>query len=80
MRIDADEFAVAIGVTVAGAKHARLDVAHDRAGIAADLVVGLRLGHGLDIGHMRLLGPPVRTGREAVYRPPIFISIHTITR
>ncbi len=40
MRIDADELAVAIGVAVAGAEHARLDEAHDRTGIAADLVVG----------------------------------------
>ena len=38
VRIDAIEFAIAIAVAVAGAKGARLDVAHHRACIAADLV------------------------------------------
>src|SRR5690348_6533415 len=38
MRIDANQLAVVIGVAVAGPRRARLDVAHDRTGIAADLV------------------------------------------
>src|SRR5580700_6397676 len=38
MRINAHELAVVIGVAVAGASRPRLDVAHHRAGIAADLV------------------------------------------
>ena len=41
MRIDADQFAVAVGVTIASAGHARADVAKHRAGIAADFIVGL---------------------------------------
>src|SRR3981081_3232638 len=40
MRVDAHQLAVVIGVAVAGARRPRLDVAHHRAGIAADLVVG----------------------------------------
>ena len=40
MRIDAHQLAVVIGIAVAGARRARLDVAHHWAGIAADLVVG----------------------------------------
>ena len=40
MRIDADELALVIGIAVAGARRARLDVAHHRTGIAADLVGG----------------------------------------
>ena len=40
MRIDAHQFAVVIGIAIAGARRARLDVAHHRTGIAADLVVG----------------------------------------
>src|SRR5229473_2044347 len=40
MGIDPHQFAVVIGVTIAGARRAWLDVAHHRAGIAADLVVG----------------------------------------
>src|SRR5579863_208829 len=38
MRIDAHQLAVVIGVAVAGSRRARLDVAHHRTGIAADLV------------------------------------------
>ena len=38
MRIDAHQFAVVIGIAIAGARRARLDVAHHRTGIAADLV------------------------------------------
>ena len=38
MRIDAHQLAVVISVAVARAGRARLDVAHHRAGIAADLV------------------------------------------
>jgi hypothetical protein len=38
MRIDADQFAIMIGIAIAGARRARLDVAHHRTGIAADLV------------------------------------------
>ena len=41
MRIDAHQLAVLVGVAVAGARHARPDVAHHRTGVAADLVVGL---------------------------------------
>ncbi len=44
MRIDANQLAVLIGIAVAGARGARLDVAHHRARIAADLVAG-RGGH-----------------------------------
>jgi hypothetical protein len=40
MRIDAHQFAVVIGITIAGARRTRLDVAHHRTGIAADLVGG----------------------------------------
>jgi hypothetical protein len=40
MGIDAHQFAIVIGVTIAGARRTRLDVAHDGASIAADLVVG----------------------------------------
>ena len=40
MRIDAHQFAIVIGIAIAGARRARLDVAHDRTGIAADLVGG----------------------------------------
>ena len=39
MRIDAHQFAIVIGVAIARARRARLDVAHHRTGIAADLVV-----------------------------------------
>ena len=38
MRIDAHQFAVVIGIAIARAGRARLDVAHHRTGIAADLV------------------------------------------
>ena len=41
--IDAHQFAIVVGVTIACASHAWPDVAEHRAGIAADLVV--RLGH-----------------------------------
>jgi hypothetical protein len=40
MGIDAHQLAIMIGVAVAGAGRARLDVAHHRASIAADLVGG----------------------------------------
>src|SRR5581483_6114884 len=40
MRIDADELTVVVGVAIAGARRTRLDVAHHRTGIAADLVGG----------------------------------------
>ncbi|MFK4603852.1 hypothetical protein ABIF57_003304 [Bradyrhizobium diazoefficiens] len=40
VRIDANELAVVIGIAIAGARRARLDVAHHRTGIAADLVGG----------------------------------------
>jgi hypothetical protein len=40
MGIDAHQLAIVIGVTVAGAGRARLDVAHHGARIAADLVGG----------------------------------------
>ena len=40
MRIDPHQFAIVIGIAIAGACRARPDVAHHRAGIAADLVVG----------------------------------------
>ena len=43
MRIDAHEFAVAVGVAVAGASHAEADVTGDRTGVAADLVGAFRL-------------------------------------
>ena len=39
--IDADQFAVAVGVTVAGSGHARTDVAKHRASVAADFIVDL---------------------------------------
>jgi hypothetical protein len=41
-RIDTDQFAVFIGVAVTRARPARRDVAHDGAGIAADLVAFAR--------------------------------------
>ena len=40
MRIDAHQFAIVIGIAIARARRARLDVAHHRTGIAADLVAG----------------------------------------
>jgi hypothetical protein len=40
MGIDAHQLAIVMGITVAGAGRARLDVAHHRARIAADLVGG----------------------------------------
>src|SRR3982074_1840244 len=40
VRVNAHQLAVVMGVAVAGARRPRLDVAHHRAGIAADLVVG----------------------------------------
>ena len=43
MRIDAHQLAVLVGVAVAGAGHAGPDVTHHRAGVAADLVVGVSL-------------------------------------
>src|ERR1700733_14454927 len=43
MRIDAHQLAVVIGVAVARPGRARLDVAHHRTGIAADLVGGRRV-------------------------------------
>ena len=39
MRIDAHQPAVLVGVAVASAGEAGADVAHDRTGVAADLVV-----------------------------------------
>ena len=48
MRIDTHQFAVVIGVAIARAGRARLDVAHHRTGIAADLVAtvgGRRISH-----------------------------------
>jgi hypothetical protein len=38
MRIDAHQFAVVVGIAIAGPRRSRLDVAHHRTGIAADLV------------------------------------------
>ena len=43
MRIDPHQLAILVGVAVARAGHAGPDVAQHRAGVAADLVVGL--GH-----------------------------------
>jgi len=45
MRIDAYQFAIVIGVTIARARRARFDVAHHRTGIAADLVA--TFGHSI---------------------------------
>jgi len=48
MRIDTHQFTVVVGVAIARAGRARLDVAHHRTGIAADLVAtagGRRIGH-----------------------------------
>ena len=47
MRIDAHQLAVVIGIAIACARSARLDVAHHRTGIAADLVAtgDGRIGH-----------------------------------
>jgi hypothetical protein len=48
MRIDAYQFAIVIGVAIAGPRRARLDVTHHRTGIAADLIAdrgGCRFGY-----------------------------------
>jgi hypothetical protein len=40
MRIDAHQFAIVIGIAIAGTRRPRLDVTHHWTGIAADLVGG----------------------------------------
>ncbi len=56
VRIDAHQLAIVVGVAIAGAGRARLDVAHHRAGIAADLV-----GNGTRcVGHVKPCQPNVR--------------------
>jgi hypothetical protein len=52
MRIKAHELAGVVGVAVAGASHAGLDVAEHRAGVAADLVALCRRGQ--VVAHVRL--------------------------
>ena len=70
MRIDAHQLAVVIGVAIAGARRARLDVAHHRTGIAADLVA---TGGGRRISHEQACG---REGadRTRVCAGPIICS------
>ena len=52
MRVDPHQLAIPVRVAVAGARHPRPNVAHDRTGVAADLVVGL--GHACVLAAARM--------------------------
>ena len=74
MRIDAHQFAVVIGIAIARARRARLDVAHHRTGIAADLVAD---GGGRNVGHEQACGSE---GLIAARGPRSIVRIRTMLR
>ncbi len=78
MRIDAHQFAVMIGVAIAGAGRARLDVAHHRTGIAADLVAG---GCRSSVSHEQACSPEkAPIGRLHLRRPRPFVRTRMMLR
>src|SRR5262249_16941028 len=72
VRIDADELAVVIGVAIAGTRRARLDVAHHRTSIAADLVGrrSRRFNHHIKACKRTLCGKGQRRYRSYTNNPP----------
>ena len=72
MRIDAHQFAVVIGIAIARARRARLDVAHHRTGIAADLVAD---GGGRNVSHEQACSSGGRD-RSRSLADPIHLFVH----